>query len=194
VEHYAASGARLCINQPTAREKRRTYPLHLACRSGSLGCVQILLAAGAQVHICTRDYLFWTPLHYAVEKGALDVSECLLDEGADPNMADDEGLTPALKAAELGNLGALRLLVKRGASLSALLRVPNRGTFSCWQFAAQNGHLSVLQYLCGPEATAAAGVDVGGHLPGLRALASRRGHEDIVRWIDERMAAGGTTE
>lgn len=194
IEHCTARGARLGINQPTAGEKRKTYPLHLACRGGSLECARALLAAGAQVHVNTRDYMFWTPLHYAAEKGALGVAECLLDEGADPNVADDEGLTPALKAAELGNLEMLRLLVGRGASLGSLLRVRDRGTFSCWQFAAQNGHLEVLQYLCSSEvasSTSTAGVDVPGQLPGLRALALRRGHQGVAEWLKSRISAGG---
>jgi len=50
--------------------------------------------------------------------------------GADPSTRDDEGITPLMMCAKLGNLTGLKLLVDHGAAVSA---VDNTGTTALMQ-------------------------------------------------------------
>ena len=45
-----------------------------------------------------------TPLFYAVMSERIAVVKCLLDHGADPDKADEAGLTPLHAAAGIGSL------------------------------------------------------------------------------------------
>lgn len=98
-----------------------TPPLHRACFSGSLGCVQLLLDAGAD--IAQKDYSFgdeMTPLHKAVKGGryravALLISfmktNGLLEHAL--QYRDKEGRTPLDLAMELHALGTDEILSLR---------------------------------------------------------------------------------
>src|SRR5262249_37926741 len=56
-----------------------------------------------------------TPLMTAVEQRGQEKVELLLDRGADANAADKRGFTALHRAAELGQLNLVRLLLRRGA-------------------------------------------------------------------------------
>ena len=79
----------------------------------------LLLKNGAQLD--QRDLYGRTALAYAVEKGALQSVRFLLKAGADPNEADDGGVTPLMLAASLGILDddhprdKIKLLLRHGA-------------------------------------------------------------------------------
>jgi ankyrin repeat protein len=49
--------------------------------------------------------------------GWLEAALVLLEGGADPNRADDRGVTPLMHAARWGQLEVLRLLLARGAAM-----------------------------------------------------------------------------
>ena len=50
-----------------AKDEQKCTPLHLACKKGSLECLELLLTRGADIYAAdTRD---WTPLHYAAYNG-----------------------------------------------------------------------------------------------------------------------------
>jgi cytohesin len=61
----------------------------------------------------------WTPLHVQSQEGedtgALEVMEALLERGADPNLADEEGNTPMTFAREREEPEKVRLLRAHGA-------------------------------------------------------------------------------
>ncbi|XP_077247380.1 ankyrin repeat family protein isoform X2 [Tasmannia lanceolata] len=51
-----------------------------------------------------------TPLHIAAENGSIEIINCLLKAGADPNASDEDGLKPVQVAAARGNRGAVEIL------------------------------------------------------------------------------------
>ena len=82
--------------------------LHLACESGSLACVEMLIDAGARLDRPNGDG--WTPLHIAATEGHEAIVKELLDAGADFERANDEGQSALRLAREEGELGVVRLL------------------------------------------------------------------------------------
>ena len=69
---------------------QKTYScLHFAARNNNLALVDVLLAHGAPVNQPTSRGV--TPLFTACEQGHTEVARKLLDAGADPHMARDDG-------------------------------------------------------------------------------------------------------
>ena len=56
-----------------------------------------------------------SPLMVAADNGHQDVVQLLLDRGAEPNMADQNGVTPLHEAAFQGHNDVVQLLLDRGA-------------------------------------------------------------------------------
>ncbi|GAA6225891.1 protein phosphatase 1 regulatory subunit 27 [Lates japonicus] len=67
--------------------------LHEAVLSGNLDCVKLLVHYGADIH--QRDEEGWTPLHMACSDGFPDIARYLLSLGANPELENDCGETPA---------------------------------------------------------------------------------------------------
>jgi hypothetical protein len=65
------------------------------------------------------EYDYYTPLHWAAEKGKVEVVELLLKHKADTNADCGNGLTPLHLAARYGNLEVCRVLLKNGANAAA---------------------------------------------------------------------------
>ena len=63
----------------------------------------------------SRDYLGWTPLHYAIENIEREVATLLFQHAANPNIQDENGQTPLHRAAVLGMLEETRLLLAHGS-------------------------------------------------------------------------------
>jgi ankyrin repeat protein len=111
-----------------AMDQEGNTALHEASFYGHVRCVEILLAAGAQTS--TRNALTFTPLHQAVRRfweisnessddrlsRQTAVIGLLLHHGADPNLLDGSGRTPAVLAVESMN-GALRQAFTASASM-----------------------------------------------------------------------------
>jgi ankyrin repeat protein len=105
-------------------------PFLRASQSGDVELMKLLLAHGANPKIFTAHNV--TPLAVASGIGWVEgvtfewspeqtteaVKMCL-DEGIDPNVADDEGRTALHGAAHKGRLEVIQLLVDRGANLDA---------------------------------------------------------------------------
>jgi len=68
-------------------------PLHLAARQGYMDTVQAVVKAGADVNQLTVGDKS-SPLLIATINGHFDVARYLLDHGADPNLASENGATP----------------------------------------------------------------------------------------------------
>ena len=89
--------------------------LHVACAQGHIATVKMLLKAGAAPNV-KDDFVFTphmravvnsldardvhgrTPLHLACDKGDINLVKKLLDDGADPNVRDEFGFTPLIRA------------------------------------------------------------------------------------------------
>ncbi|NXM71702.1 ANKE1 protein, partial [Serilophus lunatus] len=82
----------------------------------------------------------YSALHLASIKNDTDMCRFLLEQGAHPNIHDQMGRTPAMRAAELGHEVVLELLVKANADMTA---VDNEGKgilFYCLSPTTRHSH------------------------------------------------------
>ncbi|RDK39596.1 ankyrin [Aspergillus phoenicis ATCC 13157] len=133
-------------------------PFMSACRNGDVKLMRQLISNGtgslAVRTYCTGD----TPLFLAIQSQNLDAIKLLLDEGADPNLANDGQVLPVFFLAGLrpGHnryfpqlppvwecwLDALRLLVNYGASINEVVR---RKSFSMLNLVRADKECPVLE-------------------------------------------------
>jgi ankyrin repeat protein len=113
-------------------------PLLFAARENCLGCLPVLIEAGADLDATTPDGI--SAVVIALINGHFDVAGALLEAGTDPNLADYTGRTalyaaidfntmvksnrPAPKVLEnrLTGLDVARLLLERGAEVDPQLK------------------------------------------------------------------------
>lgn len=88
------------------------YTLLHQAAYGSVDCVKMLLAKGANVNASSAFQV--TPLHSAVSAGNPSVVAELLTHGADANATDKFGRTPLYLACNSFNLQIVKLLVEEG--------------------------------------------------------------------------------
>jgi ankyrin repeat protein len=91
-------------------------PLHAACKIGDLSAVQDLLKHGADVS--EKDISRgWTPLHYASTYGHLRVAELLVENSAEVNATDKNGMLPLAQAFRKGRISIRDINIHRGANV-----------------------------------------------------------------------------
>ncbi len=74
--------------------------LHFAAREGHAAAVRELLAGGADVNLVSGGEKT-SPITEAIINGHLDLARFLLDHGADPRLANIDGLTPLYAAIDM---------------------------------------------------------------------------------------------
>ena len=110
--------------------------------NGHSEIVILLLDAGAKID--KRDSLDRTALLYCATGPFPETAKILLDRGADPNTVDsNEHFSPLMHAAAEGHLEVVKVLIAYGADRS-LKDVDGDDAAS---FAAQSGHMHVVEYL-----------------------------------------------
>ena len=119
-----------------------TTALMFAAFNGHSEIVLYLLNAGAEVD--QRNNLDQTALLYASTGPFPETVKILLDRGADPNRVDsNEHFSPLMHAAAEGHLEVVKILISYGADRSLL----DADGDDAASFAAQSGHMQVVEYL-----------------------------------------------
>ena len=124
------------------------------------------------------------PLLEAVRRGDVAAVRTLLRDGADPNVAQGDGMSALHIAAEEGNAEIARLLLDRGAKVEARTRL---GGYTPLHLASGNAHASVVDVLLGAGADVAATTVTGGATP-LHLAAKALDGEAAVRLLLEKGA------
>jgi ankyrin repeat protein len=97
----------------------KNSPLVMAVEAGRIELAELLIGFGADLDLST-GYNKNTPLRAAaLNNQHPELVRMLLRAGADPGLADSDGYTPLMAAAESGNLEAAQFLLIYGAELNA---------------------------------------------------------------------------
>ncbi|GAB1315469.1 hypothetical protein MFIFM68171_05679 [Madurella fahalii] len=113
-------------------------PLMAAIQGQKLENVRVLLEAGSDVnHTIRRDGMRRTVLHIAAQDGIPKMIQLLLDHGANPNILDERGGTPARWAIRNNYVEAVRILLEGGLD-------PNLDKESL-RLAIEKGRLRIME-------------------------------------------------
>ncbi|KAL6616513.1 hypothetical protein ACP70R_038783 [Stipagrostis hirtigluma subsp. patula] len=119
------------------RGRSRCRPLHAAAITGQAQMCRFLIRS-CEVDVNAVDGDGETPLICAIQGSAsTDIVRYLLNRGADPNKANDRGITPLHVAAERGSLGCMELLIEfradvnAGSAVTPLLMAAGKGLTHC---------------------------------------------------------------
>ncbi|XP_048255146.1 serine/threonine-protein phosphatase 6 regulatory ankyrin repeat subunit B-like [Haliotis rufescens] len=99
-----------------ARDYLGETPLHVAVKSSSVECLNILLEANAMVDVVNADKQ--TPL-ICSNQTHTDIVKALVEAGSDINHADRNGRTGMHIAAKCGDVDTVRYLCKKGVDINA---------------------------------------------------------------------------
>jgi ankyrin repeat protein len=95
------------------------FPLGLATFFGHADTVDVLLAAGADVNLVSRESMKVSALQSAVASGRIDIARKLIGKGANVNPRSEGGFVPLHEAAAKGDLEFAKLLLDNGADINA---------------------------------------------------------------------------
>ncbi|KAH7418982.1 ankyrin repeat-containing domain protein [Cadophora sp. MPI-SDFR-AT-0126] len=125
-------------------EKSGRSPLFLACQTQDLDDINMLLAAGADVHLATKRGSILQSAALGYEDGCVQVIKRILEAGADVNAKTIGPYGTALHAAAVeGNIAAAACLLEHGADVHV-----KAGTFgSVLQAAAFKGTIALIRIL-----------------------------------------------
>jgi ankyrin repeat protein len=115
-----------------------------AAGDGDLQLLKDLLHGNPYTDINAGDRCGSSALHYAAEKGRLEVAKFLVDQGAIVNVTNMWDKTPLHEAANAGHDELVWFLVENGARIEA---TSNKKRFTPLHLASQFGHTSVVEYL-----------------------------------------------
>ncbi|HEV2445115.1 MAG TPA: ankyrin repeat domain-containing protein, partial [Candidatus Sulfopaludibacter sp.] len=117
--------------------------LHWAAFHDDVDMVKMLLAAGANVKVATREEGI-TPLFMACQNGDAAIIEALLKAGADAKALNGNGTTALMTAAASGSVDAVKALVEHGADVKAKESAHSQ---TALMFAAALNRDGVVRYL-----------------------------------------------
>ncbi|MHC4324476.1 MAG: ankyrin repeat domain-containing protein [Planctomycetota bacterium] len=105
-------------DNPTFAQKTKK-PLNVAVAAGDIDQVKSEINAGADVN-WKDSRTGWTLLHIAINKGYTEITQFLIDKGADVNARDNRGRRPVHLAVEKGQKSIVEKLIAKGADLNAI--------------------------------------------------------------------------
>jgi uncharacterized protein len=111
-------------------------PLGLACFFGYYETVEFLLKAGAAINSPSRNPLNAAPIQSAAAAGHVRIVMLLLNNGANPNVREQDGHTPLHAAAQNGDAQMIRSLLYNGADMS----IKNNDGKTPIELALEAGH------------------------------------------------------
>jgi len=109
-------------------------------RSGNIDQMRKLINRGANVNTTSHG---WTPLLFAVENNHLKACEVLIENGADVNTANWNGITPLMFAKDDAS-DIYKLLLSKGANIFETLR---KGGISTLSFEISKGYKNKSLFL-----------------------------------------------
>jgi uncharacterized protein len=118
-------------------------PVGLAAFFGHLEAVQMLIAAGADIHAAAKNALKVQAIHAAVASKNLDIVRAVLEAGADPNAGQQQGFRPMHEAGSSGNRALAELLMKYGGDPT----LKNDDGKSTIDLARDKGHAEFAAWL-----------------------------------------------
>lgn len=151
--------------------------LHSA-KNGDVEGVKNALANGANVVVRDSTMHRMSSLGFAANKGDLETICVLLDAGANVNDGGKD-CVPIAKAAHMGRLEAVKLLVRRGADMN---RCEQNGQYNAMAYAKINGKSDVVEYLR----------SIGAKMPGQPKMAFEPGVEFPNTFTELFVKASGT--
>ncbi|EPS39024.1 hypothetical protein H072_7207 [Dactylellina haptotyla CBS 200.50] len=119
-------------------------PLHMASNWGLVKLLRHLLRSPDIRDIATKEFDGKTPLHHPCRLGNEDVMKLLIESGSDISAFDDYGRSALRFAVDGGKLGAVKLLLDKGATVNAPVDW-HGGTALHW--ATRLGYTSIVQLL-----------------------------------------------
>ncbi|GAB1317952.1 hypothetical protein MFIFM68171_08162 [Madurella fahalii] len=126
--------------EASIRNGSNTTPLHRAAGNNHAECVKLLLKHGAGADLNHKSDFGYTPLALAAVNGYTETAKTLLENDADWNIENDDGLSPLGIAAEAEEEDTVDELLKAMASKPSDIHHTIRR-------AAVNGHADVVDML-----------------------------------------------
>ena len=99
-----------------SENKRLDTPLVQAAQTGRLKVIDYLIGKGAEVDHVSK---YKTPLTVAVQSKHFSVVKLLIAQGADVNNQTSHGVSPMIRACEIGSLKMVQLLLESGAKVES---------------------------------------------------------------------------
>lgn len=151
---------------------------------------RVIGAACAAALLMGATLLSGTPLVDAARRGEVELVRSMLDDGADVNAAQGDGLTALHASAERGHVEIARLLIAAGADLDAETRI---GHYTPLHLAGRGGHGHVVLALAEAGADVSRATSNTGVTP-LHLAASAVGGEPAVATLLDHGAAVNARE
>ncbi|MBE8166981.1 MAG: ankyrin repeat domain-containing protein [Shewanella sp.] len=150
-----------------------------ACRTGNSQTVKELASKGANVNKKDPKNVHCAPLFIAAKSGSLECVTCLVENGADVNIENDEKLTPLSTASYRGYIYVVKHLLTHNAVADGAKDAP----FTPLMYAAMAGHNECVKELLLKDSDI--GIK-GSNGDTALSLAARYGHNIAVNLLIER--------
>ncbi|KAM8966317.1 transient receptor potential cation channel subfamily A member 1 isoform 2-T2 [Pelodytes ibericus] len=144
VEH----GAKTC-----KRNKLGYYPIHMTAFSGSVRCLDIILKKGQEngygieEHINFTDNEKSSPLHLAVQNGALEVVKACISYGAKIDLKQNDNATALHFAATQGATEIVKIMISSYTGDKKIVDLPDGNKETPLHKAVLFDHVELAEYL-----------------------------------------------
>ena len=182
--------------------RNKETPLSIAVYKCNVEVVKTLLTygEGIDLEICAGSQNL-TPLFRAVKNNQPEIVELLCKAGAKVNVYSEEvitinylGSTPLTKAASEGYTEVVKTLLTYGKGIEVEMKTKSGWKATPLFYAAYGGHTEVVEDLCKVGADLNAGCEYGIKWETPISIATIRGHEDVVKVLQEYQGTGKDTE